>query len=148
MCIKNHTHCSVESVAERRMKPLHCCQSVNRSAGCRNPRHHTCLPRASEDRGTPFRDGLKTCCSETSTKNVSPSRPPHLQCDDPGADSLSSPHLRINFADLVEDSCPGTNKRPRVCVVKNTHLKPSCYRAGNNDQTFPTPNATRRVPTQ
>ena len=42
----------------------------------------------------------------------------------------------------------GTNKRPRVCAVKNTHLKPSCHRAGNNDQAFPTPNATRRVPAQ
>ncbi len=26
------------------------------------------------------------------------------------------------------------------------HLKPSCHRAGNNDQAFPTPNATRLVP--
>ncbi len=29
--------------------------------------HLTRLPRASEDRGTPLRDDLKTCCSETST---------------------------------------------------------------------------------
>ncbi len=41
---------------------------------------------------------------------------------------------------------PGANKWPLVCVIKNTHLKPSCHRAGNNDQAFPTPNATRRVP--
>jgi hypothetical protein len=82
------------------------------------------------------------------TQNVSPSRPPHHQCADPGADSLSSPHLRINYADLPEDSCPGTNKRPRVCAVKKTYLKPSCHRAGNNDQSFPTPYATRRVPVQ
>ena len=67
MCIKNHTHCSVESVTERRQQPLHCRQSVNRSTGCRSLKHHTRLPRVSEDRGTPFRDGLKTCCSETST---------------------------------------------------------------------------------
>jgi hypothetical protein len=67
MCIKNHTHCSVESVTERRQQPLHCRQSVNRSTGCRNLKHHTRLPRTSEDRGTPFHDGLKTCCSETST---------------------------------------------------------------------------------
>jgi hypothetical protein len=43
---------------------------------------------------------------------------------------------------------PGANKRPRVYVVKNTHLKPSCHRVGNNDRSFPTPNATRRVPSQ
>ena len=67
MCIKNHTHCSVESVVKRRQHPLHCRQSVNRSTGCRSLKHRTRLPRASEDRGTPFRDGLKTCCSETST---------------------------------------------------------------------------------
>ena len=151
MCIKNHTHCSVESVAERGQQPPHCRQSVNRSTGCRSPKHRTRLSRVSEDRGTPFNDGLKTCCSETSTvqhiiyntkkravwnplvlrkllsnthpgaplrlprppkknihnlpKNVSPSRPPHHRCDDPGADSLSNPHLRINCTDLAENSC-------------------------------------------
>ena len=67
MCIKNHTHCSVESVAERRQEPLRCRQSVNRSTGCRSLKHHTRLSRASEDRGTPFRDDLKTYYSETST---------------------------------------------------------------------------------
>jgi hypothetical protein len=36
---------------------------------------------------------------------------------DQGADSLGSPHLRINCADLTEDSRPGTNKRPRVSVI-------------------------------
>ncbi len=67
MCIKNHTPCSVESVEERRQQPLHCRQSVNRSTGCRILKHHTRLTRVSEDRGIPFRDGLKTCYSETST---------------------------------------------------------------------------------
>ncbi len=67
MCIKNYTHCSVESVVERRQQPLHCRQSVNRSTGCWRLKHRTSLPRASEDRGAPFRDGPKTCCSETST---------------------------------------------------------------------------------
>jgi hypothetical protein len=33
---------------------------------------------------------------------------------DQGADSPGSPHLRINCADLTEDSSPGTNKRPRA----------------------------------
>jgi hypothetical protein len=54
-------------VTERRQQPLRCRQSVNRSTDCRGLKHRTRLPRASEDRGTPFRDGLKTCCSETST---------------------------------------------------------------------------------
>jgi hypothetical protein len=67
MCIKNHTHFSVESVTERRQQPLRRRQSVNRSTGCRSLKHRTRLTRASEDRGTPFRDGLKTYCSETST---------------------------------------------------------------------------------
>jgi hypothetical protein len=150
MCIKNHTHCSVESVTERRQQPLPCRLSFNRSTGCRRLKPHTRLLRVSEDRGTPFRDGLKTCCSEVSTaqhiicntnravwsplvlrkllsnthpgaplpltrpskknihnlpKNASPSRPPHHRCTDPGTDSLSSPHVRINCTDLAEDSC-------------------------------------------
>jgi hypothetical protein len=58
---------SVESVTERRHQSFHCLQSVNRSTGCRILKHRTCLTRVSEDRGTPFRDDLKTCCSETST---------------------------------------------------------------------------------
>jgi hypothetical protein len=32
---------------------------------------------------------------------------------------------------------PGTNKRPRVCVVKNTHLKSSCHRVGTTTKHFP-----------
>ena len=36
-----------------------------------------------------------------------PIRPPNHQCSAPWADSLSSPHLRMNCADLAEDSCPG-----------------------------------------
>jgi hypothetical protein len=166
MCIKNQTHCSVESVAERRQQPLDCRQSVNRSTGCRNLKHLTRLPRASEDRGTPFHpynilyvprasedrgtpfhpyNILYIICAQhiiyntnravwsplvlrkllsntypgvplplpgppkknihNLPKNASPSRPPHHQCADPGTDSLSRPHLRINCADLVEDSC-------------------------------------------
>jgi hypothetical protein len=41
------------------------------------------------------------------TQNAFPLRLPHHQCAAPGADSLSSPHLRMNCADLAEDSCPG-----------------------------------------
>ncbi len=57
----------MESVTERKQHPLRCRQSVNRSTDRGDLKHRTCLPRVSEDRGTPFRDGLKTCCSETST---------------------------------------------------------------------------------
>jgi hypothetical protein len=55
----------------------------------------------------------------------------------PPTNQLCGPHKRF---------VTGANKRPRVCSVKNTHLKHSCHRTGNNDQAFPTPNATRRVP--
>jgi hypothetical protein len=71
------------------------------------------------------------------TQNDFPSRLPHHQCPDPGADSLSSPHLRMNYADLAEDSYPWTNKRPRVSAVKNTHLKPSCHSAGTTTKHLP-----------
>jgi hypothetical protein len=64
---KIHTHCSVESVVERRHQSLHCRQSVNRSTGCRSLKPRTRLTRVSEDRETPFRDGLKTYWRETST---------------------------------------------------------------------------------
>jgi hypothetical protein len=39
---------------------------------------------------------------------------------------------------------PGTNKRPRVCVVKNTYLKPSCHRVGKQR---PSISHTKRNPT-
>ena len=52
------------------------------------------------------------------TQNALPLNLPHHQCAAPGADSLSSPHLRMNCADLAEDSCPGRIKRPRVSTVK------------------------------
>jgi hypothetical protein len=65
---------------------------------------------------------------------------------DQGADSLGRPHLRINCTDLTEDSSPGTNKRPRVSVIKTTLLKVFLSSRGNSDQVFPTPNATRCCP--
>ncbi len=57
----------------------------------------------------------------------------------PSTNQLYGPRRRFVF---------GTNKRPRVCSVKNTHLKSSCHRVGNNNQTIPTPNTTRRVPVE
>jgi hypothetical protein len=63
---KNHTHCSVESVAERGATTPS--PSSMRGLGRRTieVEQETCLPRAIEDRG-PLHDGLKTCYSETST---------------------------------------------------------------------------------
>ena len=58
MCIRHHTHWSVESVAERGAAAPFTVLSVwKRSSGCRNP-NSVCLPRASRIRGT-VRDGLK-----------------------------------------------------------------------------------------
>ena len=76
-----------------------------------------------------------------------PIRPPNHQCSAPWADSLSSPHLRMNCADLAEDSCPGRIS-DHVLAPSRTRIQallPSC---GNNDQSFPTPNSTRRGPVQ
>ncbi len=40
---------------------------------------------------------------------------------------------------------PGTNKRPRVCVVKNTHLSPPVI-TRETTKSFPTPNVSLRGP--
>ena len=51
MCIRHHTHWSVESVAERgAAAPFTVLSVVKRSSGCRNP-NSVCLPRASRIRG-------------------------------------------------------------------------------------------------
>jgi hypothetical protein len=67
MCIKNHTHCSVESVVERKATapPLSSeCEQVDGMSRTETSHASTQGVRGSR---TPFRDGLKTCCSETST---------------------------------------------------------------------------------
>jgi hypothetical protein len=56
-----------------------------------------------------------------------PSRPPHHQCSDPGADSLVNPHLRINCTDLTEDSCPGRISDHVLSPSRTRFSKPSCY---------------------
>jgi hypothetical protein len=66
MCIKNHTHCSVESVTEAGTVPPLSSECEQVDGLCRDLKHLTCLTRESEDRGTPFRDDLKTCYRETS----------------------------------------------------------------------------------
>ncbi len=116
MCIKNHTHWSLESVSERRTQPLHCRQSVNRSAGCRNPRHHTRLPRVSEDRGTPFRDGLKTCCSEISTDQ-------HIKCNTNR--TVWSPLVLRKLLSNTHPGSPLTLPRPPQKKTSTTYPKTS-----------------------
>ena len=79
------------------------------------------------------------------------SRLPHHQYTDPGTDSLSSPHLRMNCVDLPEDSCPGrisdhvlTSSRTRISSppstareqrphVPHTKRNPTCARAMGQD---------------
>ncbi len=96
------------------------------------------------------------------TQNTFPSRLPHHQCVAPGADSLSSPHLRMNYADLVEDLYPGRisdhvlvpsrtrisspptiarEQRPRIY---HTTRNPTCARAMGQDYplTRPSPGAS------
>jgi hypothetical protein len=55
----------------------------------------------------------------------------------PSTNQLCGPHRGFES---------GTNKRPRVSVIKTTLLKALLPSRGNNDQAFPTPNATRRCP--
>jgi hypothetical protein len=54
-------------------------------------------------------------------QNAFPSRLPHHPCAAPGADSRNNPHLRMNCADLSEDSCPG-RIRDHVLVSSRTHI--------------------------
>jgi hypothetical protein len=66
---------------------------------------------------------------------------PH-QCDVPGIDPMSSPHLRINCADPTEDSCPG-RITVRVLASSRTRLsKVSCHCTGTASVVFPQTNAT------
>jgi hypothetical protein len=65
----------------------------------------------------------------------------------PGADSLSSPHLRMNCADLADDSSPGRISN-HALAPSRTRIQALLPSRGNNDQVFPTPNVTRRVSVQ
>jgi hypothetical protein len=69
MCIRHHTHWSVESVAERGdvvQQPLHCLQCVEEVVRVSKPEQRSCLPRASRIRGHRSR-WSEACSSETST---------------------------------------------------------------------------------
>jgi hypothetical protein len=65
MCIKHHTHSSVESVEERGATVPSLSQCVVQVDGLNLNSAHA-LTRVSRIEDT-LRDGLKTCCSETST---------------------------------------------------------------------------------
>ena len=53
----------------------------------------------------------------------------------------------MNCADLVEDSCP-VRISDHVLAPSRTRIQVLLPSRGHNDQAFPTPNATRRVPAQ
>ena len=71
-----------------------------------------------------------------------PIRLPHHQCAAPGADSLSSPHLRMNCADLAEDSCPGRIS-DHVLAPSRHASQASCHRGTQR----PSISHTKRNPT-
>ena len=99
------------------------------------------------------------------TQNAFPLRLPHHQCAAPEADSLSSPHLRMNCADLAEDSCPGrisdyvlAPSRTRISSppaiaqaqrpsISHTKCNPTCACAMGQDYplTRPSPGANRPI---
>jgi hypothetical protein len=80
-------------------------------------------------------------------KNASPSRPPHHQCLTKGQTPWAAP-IYESTARTSQRIRARANKRPRVSAIKTTLLKALLPSRGNNDQAFPTPNATRRVPAQ
>ena len=99
------------------------------------------------------------------TQHAFPLRLPHHQCAAPEADSLSSPHLRMNCADLAEDSCPGrisdyvlAPSRTRISSppaiaqaqrpsISHTKCNPTCACAMGQDYplTRPSPGANRPI---
>jgi hypothetical protein len=126
------------------------------------PEQRVCLSRASRIRGHRSR-WSEACISEISTaqylfpplsaqkkpSTTYPKRPPirlpHHQCADPGADSLNSPHLRMNCADLVEDSCPGriSDHVDVLAPSRHSSSQASCHRGKQR----PSISHTKRNPT-
>ena len=74
-------------------------------------------------------------------ENASPSTS-HHQCA-PGIDPISKPPS-VNPVQRTpgKGSTPRTSKRPRVDVIKNTHLKPSCHYTGTTTVVHPNHNVT------
>ncbi len=80
-------------------------------------------------------------------KNASPSRPPHHQCLTKGQTPCAVP-IYESTTRTSQRIRARANKRARVSTIKTTFLKALLSSRGNNDQSFPTPNTTRRVSAQ
>ena len=129
MCIKNHTHCSVEFVVERRQQPLRCRQSVNRSTGCRSLKHHTRLPRAKKK-------------INNLPKNASPSNLPSPVYLSRHRSHRQAPIHKSSASDYCKGSIPRTSERPRVDDIKNASVEPSCHCTGTTTVVRPNQNVT------
>jgi hypothetical protein len=157
MCIKHHTHCSVESVlVEQGTRPPSLSSVCGRGRQVVETRTSHVSAQVVTDRG-PLRDGLKMlqwnlhCVTvqymiynmKRTVRKLASSREKtnHVEgaLTNPSTNQLCGPRRRF---------VTGTNKWPSVCTVKNTNLKPSCHHTGNTDQVFHTPNTTRRLSTQ
>ena len=76
---------------------------------------------------------------------TSPHQTSHHQCADPRIDSLGSPHLESKSSGpLSQGFTPKTRKRPRVDVIKSTHLKPSFHLTGTTTVPHPKPECDLR----
>jgi hypothetical protein len=106
------------------------CEQVD---GCRGLKHRKRLPRVSEDRRTPFRDGLKTCCSETSTGQHILYNKQGLFGVRPSCDNLSARRtLELLFPSpapprKTSTAYPKTPPNPRAAdpCHKDSHPKPA-----------------------
>ena len=68
----------------------------------------------------PALPGLFVGCVPQPTQKRLPIKTSPHQCDAPGIDPMSSPHLRINCTDPVEDSCP---RRITVRVLASSRTR-------------------------
>jgi hypothetical protein len=62
---------------------------------------------------------------------------------DPGADSLSRPHLRVNYTDLVEDSC--RDEYETTCLRRQEHASKALLSSSGKQR--PRVSHTKRNPT-
>ena len=71
MCIKHHTHCSVESVEERGATVPSLSQCVTQVDGLTKIEQRTRTAQGLEDRGHPaLLDGLKACAAKPPLLNI------------------------------------------------------------------------------
>ncbi len=153
MCIKHHTHCSMESVTERGTTV------PSLSSMCETGRRvvepwttHVYWP-GRRGRGY-FSRCSQTGWIETPTdqymiyniKNGSkrlPLKTFSSPMNWPGTDSLDRPHLRTNCVDLTKDSYPGRTS-VHVFVSSSTHLNPPPPSRGKSTESI---SHTKRNPT-